>query len=308
MTKKMDFAGVFPPISTPFDAGGTVSEQALLANLRHWNGFGLRGYVVLGTNGEAALLDLDERTHVLEVARQGIPKDRLLIAGTGCQSTRETIKLTQRASRLDADAALVLTPSYYRTQMTREALRRHFHAVADAAEIPVLIYNMPVSTGIDLDVETVAAIASHPNIVGIKDSGGDVAKLGSIREVLGEGFAVLAGSAGFFLPALSVGAVGGVLALANIAPRECLEIQERFLAGDQTGARELQVRMIPVNSAVTKRWGVAGLKAAMDQLGLYGGPVRSPLVGLAEAQVTELARVLERGGLMRGPGEGGQKP
>jgi 4-hydroxy-2-oxoglutarate aldolase len=298
-------SGVFPPILTPFDARGAVDARALVANLQHWNSFGLRGYVVLGTNGEAALLDLEERAHILEVARGGIPDDRLLIAGTGCQSTRATIELTARASRLGADAALVLPPSYYRAQMTRDVLRSHYHAVADSSGIPVLIYNMPACTGIDLDIEAIAAIAAHENIVGIKDSGGDVAKLGAIRERLGEAFTVLAGSGGFFLPALSVGAAGGVLALANIAPRECLEIQERFLAGDWVGASELQLRMIPLNSAVTNRWGVPGLKKAMDLLGLYGGPVRPPLVKLAAAHVAELRRTLEKAGLAEWPREEG---
>ncbi len=293
----LGLSGVFPPIPTPFDAAGAVDARALAANLKHWNRFALRGYVVLGTNGEAALLDLEERAHVLEAARDGIPDDRLLIAGTGCQSTRETIELTTRASRLGADAALVLTPSYYRAQMTRDVLRRHYHAVADASKIPVLIYNMPACTGIDLDVDTIAAIANHANIVGIKDSGGDVTKLGAIKERLGEGFTVLAGSGGFFLPALSVGAAGGVLALANIAPAECLEIHAHYLAGDWTGASELQLRMIPLNSAVTSRWGVPGLKQAMDLLGLCGGPVRPPLVGLADAHVAELRQILKTAGL-----------
>jgi 4-hydroxy-2-oxoglutarate aldolase len=302
---ELGLSGVFPPIPTPFDAGGAVDAGALLANLQHWNSFALRGYVVLGTNGEAALLGLDERTRVLEVARDGIPDERLLIAGTGCQSTCETIELTARASRLGADAALVLTPSYYRAQMTRDVLRRHYHTVADASEIPVLIYNMPACTGIDLDVETIAAIADHANVVGIKDSGGDVTKLGAIRERLGDAFGVLAGSGGFFLPALSVGAAGGVLALANIAPRACLEIQERFLAGDWIGARELQLRMIPLNWAVTSRWGVPGLKKAMDLLGLYGGPVRPPLVALADGHMAELRQLLEKAGLAERPGEEG---
>ncbi len=298
MTTRLSLAGVFPPIATPFDACGDVDGRALLENLKYWNSFPLRGYVVLGTNGEAALMDFEERAHVLEVAREGIPEGRLLIAGTGCQSTRETIAMTARAARCGADAALVLPPSYFRAQMTRDALQRHYHAVADAAEIPILIYNMPACTGLDLDLECIAGIASHAHVIGIKDSGGDTAKLGAIRGRLGAEFAVLAGSGGFFLPALTVGAVGGVLALANIAPAQCLAIHEKFLTGDVAEAREVQLRMIPANSAITSRWGVAGLKAAMDMLGLRGGAVRPPLVPLGARERGELESVLIQAGIL----------
>jgi len=294
----LPLAGVFPPIPTPFDERGEVDDRALLENLAHWNTYPLRGYVVLGTNGEAALMDADERAHVLAVAREGIPKERLLIAGTGCQSTRETMAMTARAARCGADAALVLPPSYYKTQMTREALKRHYHAIADAAEIPILVYNMPACTGLDLDLESVVVIAEHPRVVGIKDSGGDTAKLGALRARLGEEFAVLAGSAGFFLPALAVGAVGGVLALANIAPAQCLDMEKRFHGGDIAGAAATQRRMIPANFAVTSRWSVAGLKAAMDMLGLRGGAVRPPLAPLSAQDREELESTLHQAGIL----------
>jgi len=301
VAKELSLAGVLPPIPTPFDAGGDVDGQALLENLEYWNAFPLCGYVVLGTNGEAALMDSAEKVHVLQIAREGIPEGRLLIAGTGCQSTRETISMTAHAARCGVDAALVLPPSYFRAQMTREALQRHYHAVADAAEIPLLIYNMPACTGLDLDLECIAGIASHARVVGIKDSGGDTAKLGALRARLGDKFAVLAGSAGFFLPALAVGAVGGVLALANIAPAQCLEIERRFRAGDVAGAADVQRRMIPANAAVTSRWSVAGLKAAMDMLGLQGGAVRPPLVPLGVQERGELESVLIRAGILSSP-------
>ncbi len=294
----LPLAGVFPPIPTPFDERGEVDDRALLENLACWNTYPLRGYVVLGTNGETALMDADERAHVLAVAREGIPKERLLIAGTGCQSTRETMAMTARAARCGADAALVLPPSYYRAQMTREALKRHYHALADVAEIPILVYNMPACTGLDLDLESVVAIAEHPRVVGIKDSGGDTAKLGALRARLGEEFAVLAGSAGFFLPALAVGALGGVLALANIAPAQCLDIERRFHEGDIAGAAATQRRMIPANLAVTSRWSVAGLKAAMDMLGLRGGAVRPPLVRLSAQDREELESTLHQAGIL----------
>ena len=290
--------GIYPPIPTPFDVKGAVDVEALLGNLRVWNQHALRGIVALGSNGEAVLLDPEERIRVVETVRSSIPADRLLIAGTGCQGTRETIDLTRRAAAAGADAVLILPPSYYRGRMTPDALASHFAAVADAATVPVILYNMPACTGIDLDAQLVGRLADHGNIIGMKDSGGDLVKMGAIRERVGPGFQILAGSASFLLPALSVGAVGGVLALANIAPEACLEILHRARDGRMEEARQTQVRMVPVNTAVTRRWGVAGLKAAMEMIGLRGGAVRAPLQPLNEEERQELRAILVRGGVL----------
>ena len=291
-------AGIYPPIPTPFDTDGAFDVEAMRSNLRFWNQFDLRGMVALGSNGEAVLLDPEERIRVVETVRSSIPEDRLLIAGTGCQGTRETIDLTRRAAKAGADAVLVLPPSYYRGRMTPDALAVHFFTVADASLVPVILYNMPACTGMDLDVDLVGRLAGHENILGMKDSGGDLVKMGAIRERLGPDFQILAGSASFLLPALSVGAVGGVLALANIAPEACLEILRGARDGRMEEARETQVRMVPVNTAVTRRWGVAGLKAAMEMTGLYGGPVRAPLQPLSEEERQELRAILVRGGVL----------
>ena len=291
--------GIFPPIPTPFNSKGEIATQALAKNLAHWNRFDLRGYIVLGSNGEFVFLSEQEKLQILEAARAAIPSDKLLVSGTGCQGTHETIELTKKAAASGADAALVLTPSYYRGQMIPEVLIQHFHAVADASPIPIILYNMPACTGIDLAAGTVATMAEHPNIIGIKDSGGNVVKMGDIRRLVGSGFQVLAGSASFLLPALSVGAVGGILALANIAPAQCLAIYQHFLDGEWEQAQKLQVRMIPVNTAVTRSFGVPALKAAMDMLGLYGGPVRPPLLPLSEETRRELRTILVRGGVLQ---------
>ena len=288
----LDLRGIFPPIPTPFDATGAIDCDALVRNLGFLSSFDLRGYVVLGSNGEAVHLSIEERIRLLELARSLIPEDRLLIAGTGCASTLQTIELSERAANIGADAVLVLPPHYYKGRMTIDALTRHFRAVADACGIPVIIYNIPACTGMDMDAESIAAIADHPNILGLKDSGGDVVKLGALHRSLGDGFQILAGSASFLLPALSVGAVGGVLALANIAPAQCLAIRELSLAGDWDGAREIQVRVIEANTAVTRRWGVAGLKAAMNLMGLGGGSVRAPLLKLGEPEIERLKSIL----------------
>jgi len=290
--------GIYPPIPTPFDADGQVATNALTENLQVWDRHKLRGYVVLGSNGELVLLNDRERLQVLETARAAISSGKLMIAGTGCQSTVETVELTKEAAAIGADAALVVTPSYYKGRMTKEALIQYFHTVAQASPIPVIIYNIPACTGIDLSAETVTAIAEHENIIGIKDSGGNVVKMGEIRRLAGPDFQVLAGSASFLLPALSVGAVGGILALANIAPVECLAIRQHFLDNEWEQARELQVRMIPVNTAVTRGWGVPAVKAAMDMLGMYGGPPRAPLLPLSEDTEQELRTILIEGKVM----------
>jgi len=284
--------GIYPPLPTPFDAKGRIAVDALERNLEFLNQFDLRGFVVMGTNGEHVLLSEREKYQVMEVARAVIPPDKLMIVGTGCQSTSETMVLTNGAASIGADAALVLTPSYYRKQMTPEVLVNHYRTIADHSPIPILVYNMPACTGIDLDADTIVMLARHPNIIGLKDSSGDVVKIGTIRHEVGPGFQLLAGSASFLLPALSIGAVGGILALANIAPAQCIAVHRLFLDGRLKEVQDLQVRLIYANTAVTSRWGVAGLKAAMDSLGMYGGPVRTPLLALSSENKKLLDSIL----------------
>ena len=290
--------GVFPPIPTPFDAVGDVSHAALAENLERWNRYDLAGYVVLGSNGELPYLTETERVQVLRTARGLIPPDKLLIAGTGCESTRETIHLTRKAADAGADAALVVTPHYYGGRMTPDSLVSHYYAVADASSIPVIVYNVPKFTHLDLDVPTIVRAARHPNVVAIKDSGGNITKLGDVVRQTAPDFQVLAGAAGFFFAGLALGAVGGILALANVAPQESIDIYRLFRARKWDEAAALQRRMIPVNAAVTARFGIAGLKAALDLLGYYGGPVRSPLQSLSNAEGESLRSILAEGNLL----------
>ena len=292
------FAGVFPPIPTPFDARGEVAYDALDANLARWNEFDLAGYVVLGSNGEGVLLSTEEKVQVWQAARRAIPRSKLMIAGTAAQSTRGTISLAQRAADAGADAALVVTPHYYGPKMTAEALVHHYEAVADASPIPILIYNVPKFTGVNMDAAAIARAAGHANVLGTKDTSGNVTQLAQTVHLAGPGFQVLAGSAGFFLAGLAVGAVGGILALANIAPDLCLELYRHFLAGRMAEAAALQRRLIPVNNAVTGGFGIAGLKSALDMLGYYGGPVRPPLLDLKADERQRLHEILLEGGIL----------
>jgi 4-hydroxy-2-oxoglutarate aldolase len=294
----ISLSGVFPPIPTPFDAEGNVAIQKLVENIERWNQHDLSGYVVIGSNGEASYLSVEEKLRVWETARGAIPPDKLMIAGAGCESTRQTIALTRQAAAAGADAALLVTPHYYDGRMTHNSLVHHYQAVADAVPIPIMLYAVPKFTHVDISAATIASLASHPNIVGIKDTSGNMAKLADTVRLTGPGFQVLAGSAGFFLAGLTLGAVGGVLALSNVAPLKCLDIYRLFQEGRLDEAARLQQQVISVNTAITARFGIAGLKAALDMLGYYGGPVRSPLLDIAESEREVLRSVLVEGGVL----------
>ncbi|MCB0639736.1 MAG: dihydrodipicolinate synthase family protein [Lewinella sp.] len=286
--------GIFPPLLTPFQENEDLALDQLQANIRYLSQYGLAGFLILGSNGELVHLTEGEKEAVYAAAREAIPSDKLMLAGTGGQATRETIRLTRMAAGAGADAALVLNPYYYKGMMTREALVAHYRAVADASPIPVIVYNMPANSGLDMDAATIVQIAEHENIIGLKDSGGNIVKMGAIKRMAKPGFQILAGSASFLLPALSVGAIGGILALANIGPAQCISVYENFLGGNLAEAQATQLELIPINLAVTSQWGVPALKAAMDHLGLYGGPGRRPLRPLEEGIREQLYGLMKR--------------
>lgn len=286
--------GVFPPLPTSFDKNEELYAEKIAFNINRLSAFNLAGFLILGSNGEMVMLSHDEKVKAYNIAREAIATDKVMLAGTGAESTRETISLTKAAATASADAALVLNPCYYKGMMTTDALKAHYHAVADASPIPVIIYNMPANTGMDMTADQIVAIAGHDNIIGMKDSGGNVVKMGDILRQVKPQFQIMAGSAGFLLPALAMGAVGAIMALANIAPAQCIAIHEAFLKGDMVTARAIQHEMIPVNTAVTARWGVPALKAAMDSLGLYGGPVRKPSLPLTPEVTKQLLDILKK--------------
>lgn len=290
--------GVMPPIATPFDADGDVSLEHLASNLARLLETGLHGFVVFGSNGESVMLSQQEKLRVLEAARAAIPTDRLLIAGTGAESVRETLALTKHAAELGADFALVVMPHFYRGQMNAQTWSHYYRALADASPLPILIYNVPANTGMDMDASTALELAEHENIVGIKDSSANVLKMGEIVRFAPSHFTVLVGTGGALFPALSIGAKGVVPALGNIAPRECVAIYDLFQQGKFDAARDLQLRMIRPNAAVTSRWGVPGLKAALDELGYYGGMPRAPLLPLPASEREKLRAILRQAELV----------
>ena len=295
---KIDLHGIFPPITTPF-SGGKVAFDKLASNIERWNRTGLKGYVVLGSNGEYVYLSEEEKRTVVDTAVQAAANEKLIIAGTGCESTIETLRLTEDCAKLGAHVALVVTPHYYGGRMKEAALMKHFSELADRSPIPILLYNVPKFTHINIAAEFVARLSEHPNIIGLKDSSGNVIQLGEIINLVAKDFNVMVGTAGVLFSALTIGCVGGVCALANVAPDECVKIFDLVKANDIDAARELQLKMIPVNQAVTVVYGVPGLKAALDMLGYFGGDPRLPLLPATEQEKSEIKKILRKAGILK---------
>lgn len=284
--------GVLPPLVTPFREDGGVDLGAFERNLEAYAEAPLAGYLVLGSNGEACALDEIEKLQLVRAARVGA-RGRPVLAGTGLESTRGTIELTRRAADAGADAALVVTPHYFKSQLGADALVRHYEAVADAAPIPLLLYSVPAYTGLPLPAAVAIRLAAHPNVIGIKESSGD---MGFLSRVLGAApeWLFLGGSAGAFYPALCAGAAGGILAVACAAPRLTAAVFEAAAGGDHERARRLQRALVPLAAAVTTGHGVPGLKAAMGLAGLEGGWPRAPLAPVSPAVREEIRETLAR--------------
>ena len=289
-------AGIYPPLPTFFDTNEELDIPTLQHHMHKLIDSGIAGYVLMGSNGEAVHLTSDERVRLIQAAREVIGDESQsmpLIVGCGESSTRGTIANCRSAAKYGADIALVLPPFYYRSSMTTQALIAHYRAVADASPLPILIYNMPANTaGLDLDAKTICILAEHTNIIGVKDSAGNIAKLAQIVANTPEPFKVLAGSAGYLLPALSIGAGGAISALANVFPQEVCDVQALFDAGQLAESRVLQAQLIPANNAVTTLYSVSGLKAALELTAGYGGFPRMPLLPLTAQERETLSGML----------------
>jgi 4-hydroxy-2-oxoglutarate aldolase len=290
----MSFAAVFPPMATPFDERGDVDEPAIVSNVERWIHAGVGGVVALGSNGEAPLLDDEESDRVIAAARRAVPSGLVLIAGTGRESTRATIDASRRAADLGADAVLVRTPSYFKPRMTPDAFVRHYTAVADACPVQVLLYNYPALTGVNLAPDTVARLAAHPNIAGIKETGADTAQVAAYVDQAPPRFSVIAGSAPTFYASLAVGAIGGVLAAACVVPEVCVRLFTAAREGRHGEARELQRRLTPIAQLVTSVYGVPGLKLAMSLAGYTSGDPRPPLAPAPSDAVERIRGELSR--------------
>jgi len=289
---EMDLSGVFAPLPTPFDENDRVDPRRLRAALQQWLATPLRGFVVLGTNGEIGLLTDEECDLVVETARAIVPPGRPLIAGAGRESTQATIRAVRRAASLGADAVLVRTPAFFKSEMTHDNLVRYYGAVADASPVPILLYNFTNATGVNMAPATAAVLAEHPNVIGMKESGSDIAQLSDLVALTPPGFAVLSGSATVFFSALCAGAAGGILALAALLPDACARLFDLARAARLDDARTLQRRLVPVARLISGRYGVPGLKAALTLRGWDVGLPRPPLSPVTAAALAELKDAL----------------
>ncbi len=291
-----DLRGIFLPIPTPFDSASEVDLRALRANIAKWNSTGISGYVILGSTGERVHLDEREYLEEIEAAREavGTGKDRLaFIVGAGQQSTRGTVNEIKRvAAAVAVDAFLVITPHFYHPSITQEALIEHYESVADESPAPVILYSMPALTGIKIEPETAARLSENENIVGIKDSSADVDGLRETIRLVSKDFAVLTGNGTVLYEALHAGACGGILAVGCVAPALCLAISRAVKSGETATAARLQEHLTPLAAAVTTRFGIGGLKAALEMRGYVGGSVRAPLRAPDDEARAEIARLL----------------
>jgi 4-hydroxy-2-oxoglutarate aldolase len=276
MTLKLQ--GIFVPIATPFDHGGNVYPAKLRHNIEKWNRTGLSGYVVMGSTGESVMLTTEEKVGIWEQAAHDTASDKLLIAGTGMESVRETVCLTNRAAELGYKAAMVRTPHYYKNLVQSTAAQAlYFRSVADQSRIPIIIYNWPQTTGVDIPVDAVVALSEHPNVIAIKESSGNLEKVMQMIREVRHGFQVLVGSAPTLWPSLLMGACGAILAYANAAPYSVIAIWEAYRRREEEAGLDWQNRIGRAAWLVTARYGIPGLKHAMDLNGYYGGPPRLPL-------------------------------
>jgi 4-hydroxy-2-oxoglutarate aldolase len=291
ITSTSALKGILLPTTTPFDLDGHIATSAITSNIKEWSARGVIGFVVLGSTGERVHLDEREYLDVIEVSRAAT--DSVLIVGAGQQSTVNTITEIKSAARAGAEAVLVITPYFYRPAITQETLINYYTAVADGAPVPVLLYSMLPLTGIKIEPETVARLSEHPNIIGVKDSSNDVAGFRRTVELCPGDFAVMTGNGTVLLDALRAGATGGILAVGCVVPEVCVEIFQAFNSGEDERAEKLQEDLTPLASAVTTKYGIGGLKAALDFAGYRGGVVRAPLRAPDEAARAEIKVLLD---------------
>ena len=286
--------GIFPALTTCFDSDGNLYKAKVLHNIERLNQVALSGYLVGGSTAETPLLNTDERIQLMEWVKQASSEGKTLIAGVGAESVHESVRMANRAAEAGFHFALALTPFYYRQQMYRpDTQKLYFRALADRSKIPVLIYNIPQVTGYDLPVETIAELSEHPNIVGMKDSSGNLEKLGQVVGAVKPGFQVLSGSGSNFWDALKLGASGAILAIANALPYSCVTVWEAFRTREEEAGRDWMSRILPASRLIATQYGIPGLKHAMDVNGFYGGPPRLPFVPPSVEVRAEIERTFE---------------
>jgi len=287
------------PVTTPFDsATGEIAPISFRDNLRAWLDTGVHGFVVAGSTGEAPLLDESELVQLVEWARDIVPAENTLIAGTGAESTRAAVRAARAVAEAGADAVLVRSPAYYRARMDADTVRRHFEDVADSVPIPVILYNVPQFVPVDITPGLFAELGSHPNVVGIKDSTGDLKIIGAMLDAAPADCQVLVGAGSKLYAALEMGATGGIVAVGCIAPRVTVQVYEQFRAEELGPAGAAQSKISSPHTKIVRDMGVAGVKYALDLVGYAGGDPRLPLRPLNEKGQRQVRDELKRAGLL----------
>lgn len=294
----VNLSGILAPVPTPFDERGDVALDQLQANVRSLCEAGIHGVVLLGSNGEYVYLTDEEKRAVIRAGLEALPAGKVGLVGAGAESTRATLDLSAFAAEQGAAAVMVVNPFYYKGAMTNRVLLEHYRTVADQSTVPVLLYSVPKFTGLELPVPLVRELSAHPNIIGIKDSAGNVQQLQELLLGTPAGWNVMVGTASVLHAAMAVGVKGAVLALANVAPSETAHLWELCRNGRWDEARALQARLLPVNTAVTGTYNIPGLKAAMTMRGYQGGLPRRPLLPATEEERAALRQILERAELL----------
>lgn len=292
-----NFKGIFAALTTPF-VGDEISTEKLKENILKYNSTDLAGYVVLGTTGESIYLTDDESEKLARAVKEVASNGKKIIVGTGRESTKITLEFTNRMADLGIDAVLIRTPSYFKARMDREALRKHYLTIADQSKAPVLIYHIPQITGLSIDPELIIELSTHPNIIGMKNSSGYLGFLGEVKSQLAPDFDYLLGAGGVLFLGLTLGASGGILRLAAVAPAECVKLYNLCIEEKLDEARKLQLNLVPVNKAIIQTFAIPGTKYALDLCGYYGGPSRLPLLPIDEEGKKEMERILKESGLL----------
>ena len=290
--------GAYAPIPTPFETNEEIAYGKLKENLDKWAASSLEGLVICGSNGEFPLLDEEEKVELFRFTRKNFPAGRPVIAGAGCESLQATLRLTKKAADAGCEAALILTPWYYKGGMNNDVLKAYFIELADKSPIPVILYNMPRNTGVEMNSTLISELSKHQNIIGIKDSSGNIVQIAETIKHSAKDFAVFAGSASFLYTSLMLGATGATMALANVLPDICADLIELFKKGEHQKAQELQLSILDINAAVTSKFGIGGMKAACELLGYYGGPLRKPLRASSPEVVNQIKEMLQKIGAL----------
>ena len=289
----MKIEGIFAPIATPFKSDGSIDWEMYSKNMRMFAKTSLSGIVSLGSNGEYVMLSFEEKIELVKATKKELPKDKVLIAGTGCESLQDTIRLTNKAAEAGAEVALVINPCYYK-ELSETALQKYFESVADNSQIPVMLYNMPRNTGVNLSSNLIIKLSAHPNIKGLKDSGANIVQISEIIASVPEDFSVFAGSSSYLFVTTILGGKGGTLAAANIAPDYCAELYQVAKAGNIEKGRKMQFDLLALNHAVTAGFGIGGMKAAMEIAGFFGGVPRLPIQPATDEVREKIYKIVDK--------------